>query len=110
MKPGGTAAVYDQQKALVAQGAKIATDGIMGQQTQAAIKQFGGAATKPAAPGGAKPPAGASDATIDPAKLKRFKELLAKTGGGAATKPAAPAAAPLPGKAASGQISDIVAP
>jgi hypothetical protein len=104
MKPGGTAAVYDQQKALVAQGAKIATDGIMGPQTQDAIKQFG-SGTKPAAPGGAKPPAGASDATIDPAKLKRFKELLAKTGGGAATKPAAPAAAPAP----AGQISDTPA-
>ena len=72
MRPGGTAAVYDQQKALVAQGAKIATDGIMGPKTQAAIKQFGGGATKPAA--------NASDATIDPAKLKRFKELLAKSG------------------------------
>jgi hypothetical protein len=88
MKPGGTAAVYDQQKALVAQGAKIATDGIMGPQTQAAIKQFG-SGTKPGADAaGAKPAAGAVPAG-DAAGLKRFKELLAKTGGGAATKPAA---------------------
>lgn len=49
MLPGGTAAIYDQQKALVAKGARIATDGIMGPLTQAAMAQFGGTAAAPAA-------------------------------------------------------------
>jgi hypothetical protein len=79
MRPGGTAEIYDLQKSLVAKGAKIATDGIMGPQTQGAIKQFGGAAK----PGAATKPADAGNATIDPGKLKRFKELLVKAGVGA---------------------------
>jgi hypothetical protein len=43
-------AVLKIQQDLIAKGAKIKADGIMGPQTQAAMKQFGGAATKPAAP------------------------------------------------------------
>jgi hypothetical protein len=42
-------AVLKIQQDLIAKGAKIKADGIMGPQTQAAMKQFGGAATKPAA-------------------------------------------------------------
>jgi hypothetical protein len=78
-------AVLKLQQDLIAKGAKIQADGIMGPQTQAAMKQFGN--------------------TPDPVKLKRFKELLAKAGGGAATKPAAAPAA----VANSGQISDTPA-
>ena len=78
-------AVLKLQQDLIAKGAKIQADGVMGPQTQAAMKQFGN--------------------TPDPVKLKRFKELLAKAGGGAATKPAAAPAA----VANSGQISDTPA-
>lgn len=42
-------AVLKIQQDLIAKGAKIKADGVMGPATQAAMKQFGGAATKPAA-------------------------------------------------------------
>lgn len=41
MKHSGTSEVYDLQKSLVAKGAKIATDGILGPKTIQAIKDFG---------------------------------------------------------------------
>jgi hypothetical protein len=56
-------AVLKLQQDLIAKGAKIQADGIMGPETQAAMKQFGGTTGAP-----------------DPAKMKRFKELLAKAG------------------------------
>jgi len=43
-------AVLKQQQDLIAKGAKIKADGIMGPATQAAIKQFGGAAAPAAGP------------------------------------------------------------
>jgi peptidoglycan hydrolase-like protein with peptidoglycan-binding domain len=46
-------AVLKQQQDLIAKGAKIKADGIMGPATQAAIKQFGGAAPAAAPPAGA---------------------------------------------------------
>jgi hypothetical protein len=100
-------AVLKQQQDLIAKGAKIKADGVMGPATQAAIKQFGGAAAQPAATpaatgGGAF--AGSDPAKID-AEIKRFsaannmslqsnKDYVAslekkKTGGSA--QPAAPA-------------------
>lgn len=62
-------AVIKLQQDLIAKGAKIQADGVMGPQTQAAVKQFG--------------------STPDPVKLKRFKELLAKVGGAGAVTTAA---------------------
>jgi hypothetical protein len=51
-------AILKQQQDLIAKGAKIKADGIMGPATQAAIKQFGGQAAAPAAaPTGTTPPA-----------------------------------------------------
>ena len=84
-KPGAPAAgaksdpaVMKQQQDLIAKGAKIKADGIMGPATQAAIKQFGGTAaapagaTTPAAPGAptapTAPTAGATPAPADAAK------------------------------------------
>ena len=107
-KPTGTPdpKVMAMQQELIKKGAKIQADGIMGPQTQAAQKQFGAPGTDLTGRKDASTdPRVAGNQTIDPAKLKRFKELLAKTGGGAATKPAAPAAAPAP----AGQISDTPA-
>ena len=54
-KGGGKSdpAVLKQQQDLIAKGAKIKADGIMGPATQAAIKQFGGAPAAPEAPAAA---------------------------------------------------------
>lgn len=46
----GDPAVLKIQQDLIAKGAKIKADGIMGPATQAAMKQFGGQAASPAAP------------------------------------------------------------
>jgi peptidoglycan hydrolase-like protein with peptidoglycan-binding domain len=67
-KGGGKSdpAVLKQQQDLIAKGAKIKADGIMGPATQAAIAQFGGAAAAPAATTApAAPPAGAPGAQDD---------------------------------------------
>lgn len=45
---GSDPAVLKLQQDLIAKGAKIKADGIMGPQTQAAMKQFGGQAGQPA--------------------------------------------------------------
>lgn len=70
-KAGSDPKVLQLQKSLIAKGAKIAADGIMGPQTQTAMKQFG---QKPAAP------------TSQPAQ-----PVPAKTGGAAQAKPASQA-------------------
>lgn len=70
-KAGSDPKVLQLQKSLIAKGAKIAADGIMGPQTQTAMKQFG---QKPATP------------TSQPAQ-----PVSAKTGGAAQAKPASQA-------------------
>lgn len=102
-------AVLKQQQDLIAKGAKIKADGVMGPATQQAIKDFGGAAAQPVA--GTKPapsmggafPSG--DATKIDAEIKRFSAAnnmalqsnkdyvasLEKKKAGAAAQPAAPA-------------------
>jgi len=59
-------AVLKQQQELIAKGAKIQADGIMGPATQAAIKQFGGGTPAPAATAPAGTPAAAT--SVDAAK------------------------------------------
>ena len=80
-KPGGAAAptgattgaksdpaILKQQQDLIAKGAKIKADGIMGPATQAAMKQFGGQAAAPAAaPTGTTAPAAPAAAGQAPA-------------------------------------------
>ena len=102
-------AVLKQQQDLIAKGAKIKADGIMGPATQAAIKQFGGAApaaptgtTAPAAPTGTTAPAApAGDAAKNPVGTTNASTAI-PTGGlenpaNQATPAAAPAAAPVSG-------------
>jgi peptidoglycan hydrolase-like protein with peptidoglycan-binding domain len=63
-------AVLKIQQDLIAKGAKIKADGVMGPATQAAQKQFGqGAKPAPAVPGKAAPAGGATSTmgAIDPA-------------------------------------------
>jgi hypothetical protein len=55
MKPGGDPGVWDLQNSLKAKGANIATDGIMGPQTRAAMARFGVSAS-PGAGGGPSGP------------------------------------------------------
>ena len=55
-------AVLKQQQELIAKGAKIKADGIMGPATQAAIKQFGGTPDQPQAQAGQAAPAPAPEA------------------------------------------------
>jgi trimeric autotransporter adhesin len=87
-------AVVKLQQDLVAKGAKIKVDGIMGPQTQAAMKQFGGA---PAAGASAQPAAAAADTTEldalakemepfknDPAVAALLKQYATVKGGAAA--------------------------
>jgi len=89
-------AVLKQQQDLIAKGAKIKADGIMGPATQAAIKQFGGAAA-PAAPA-------AGDAAKNPVGTTNAATAI-PTGGlenpaNQAKPPAAPAAPAAPDTAA----------
>ena len=66
-KGGGKSdpAVLKQQQDLIAKGAKIKADGIMGPATQAAIKQFGGApAAAPEAPAAAPEAPAAAPAAV----------------------------------------------
>ena len=60
-------AVMKQQQDLIAKGAKIKADGIMGPATQAAMQQFGGQAAAPAATTApAAPPAPTGSAALNP--------------------------------------------
>jgi hypothetical protein len=114
-------AVLKQQQDLIAKGAKIKADGIMGPATQAAIKQYGGAqpapaaaptgTTTPAAPAGdaAKNPVGTTNAAtaIPTGGLENPANQAKPTATPAApattpAAPAAPAAAPAPGMTAVG--------
>jgi hypothetical protein len=80
-------AVLKQQQDLIAKGAKIKADGIMGPATQAAIAQFGGGApTAPAAPEAPAAPAA-------PEAPGAGAELSAAAGGDAAKNPTATNAA-----------------
>lgn len=54
-KPASDPKTLALQKSLIAKGAKIAADGIMGPQTQAAIKQFGSTAAPTATPNKPQP-------------------------------------------------------
>ena len=57
-------AVMAMQQQLIAKGAKIKADGVMGPATQAAQKQFGGQGAKPAAAPGKAAPAGGATSTM----------------------------------------------
>ena len=96
-------AILKQQQDLIAKGAKIKADGIMGPATQAAIKQFGGQAAAPAAAptGTTAPAAPAGDAAKNPVGTTNASTAI-PTGGlenpaNQATPAAAPAAAPVSG-------------
>lgn len=87
-KPAGgkpDPAIMKQQQDLIAKGAKIKADGIMGPATQAAITQFGGAA--PAAP--AEPAAPGAEAPVD--TTDPLAANNAQSTGAAPAAPAAPA-------------------
>ena len=97
-------AILKQQQDLIAKGAKIKADGIMGPATQAAMKQFGGQAAAPAAAptGTTAPAAPAGDAAKNPVGTTNASTAI-PTGGlenpanqakPAATPAATPAAAP----------------
>jgi peptidoglycan hydrolase-like protein with peptidoglycan-binding domain len=76
-------AVLKQQQDLIAKGAKIKADGIMGPATQAAIKQFAAApaasrSTAPAAGGGrgfVNPTAPVKKATAESREINRMRFL-----------------------------------
>ena len=78
-------AVLKQQQELIAKGAKIKADGVMGPATQAAIKQF---AAAPAASRSAAPAAGAGRGFVNPTAADTKAAV-------AAAKPAAKPAAPV---------------
>ena len=103
MRPGGDPKVYDQQKELISKGAKIAADGIMGPQTQAAIKQFSAPAT-PATPA----------PTPEPGQMNQIapvpKEQPAATPTPAPTQPQATAAKPELGTVAGATKATPAAP
>jgi len=104
-------AVMKQQQDLIAKGAKIKADGIMGPATQAAMKQFGGqaaapaATTAPAAPAAPEapaaptaPPAPTGSAALNPNAPGANPATTIPTGGleNQANQAQAPAAAPAP--------------
>jgi len=77
-------AVMKQQQDLIAKGAKIKADGIMGPATQAAINQFGGAApaAAPAVAPAAAPAAGQELRT--PAEIAASQDMLTANDGSGA--------------------------
>jgi hypothetical protein len=85
-------AVLKQQQDLIAKGAKIKADGIMGPATQAAIKQFAAAPVAGGGRGVVSPTAADTAAAVAAAK----PAVPAKPAAVAATKPAAAPAAKLP--------------
>jgi peptidoglycan hydrolase-like protein with peptidoglycan-binding domain len=90
-------AILKQQQDLIAKGAKIKADGIMGPATTAAIKQFGGApaagTTPPAPAAGTTPPAPAAGTTPPAPAAGTTPPAPAPAAG---TTPPAPAPAPAP--------------
>jgi hypothetical protein len=83
-------AVLKQQQELIAKGAKIKADGVMGPATQAAIKQFAAApaASRSAAP--AAPSAGAGRGFVNPTAPATTAAKPAVAPAKPAAKPAAP--------------------
>jgi peptidoglycan hydrolase-like protein with peptidoglycan-binding domain len=79
--------VLKQQQELIAKGAKIKADGVMGPATQAAIKQFA-AASRSAAP--AAPSAGAGRGFVNPTAPATTAAKPAVAPAKPAAKPAAP--------------------
>ena len=79
-------AVLKQQQDLIAKGAKIKADGVMGPATQAAIKQF---AAAPAASRSAAPAAGAGRGFVNPTAADT-KAAVAAAKPATPAKPAAP--------------------
>jgi len=78
--------VLKQQQELIAKGAKIKADGVMGPATQAAIKQF---AAAPAASRSAAPAAGAGRGFVNPTAADT-KAAVAAAKPATPAKPAAP--------------------
>ena len=104
-KPAGNPdpAVMKLQQALIAKGAKIKADGIMGPATQAAQKQFGGqaagATAAPAAPAATTaPPAPTGSAALNPNTPGANAATTIPSGGleNQANQAQKPAAAPAP--------------
>jgi hypothetical protein len=90
-------AVLKQQQELIAKGAKIKADGVMGPATQAAIKQF---AAAPAASRSAAPAAGAGRGFVNPTAADTKAAV-------AAAKPATPAKPAAPVKPAVKESQEI---